>query len=120
DEEDIALVQAIERALTETQMSIDRFLFDWAGGEPRGGGYAEEAFAPYRAVVAPYASALDLNDPYWADPEPCSMLIEEVEALWKPIADADDWAPVEAKIASVRRMGAALANRVSPAKEGFA
>ena len=35
------------------------------------------------------------------------MLIDEVEMIWSAIADADDWTPFEAKIAAVRRMGAA-------------
>jgi hypothetical protein len=37
------------------------------------------------------------------------MLIDEVEALWAPIAERDDWAPLHAKIAAIRRMGEAMA-----------
>ena len=47
--------------------------------------------------------------PYWSDAAPCSMYIEEVEAIWDAIATGDDWSPFEAKIAAVRRMGEALA-----------
>ena len=47
--------------------------------------------------------------PYWSDAEPCSMLIDEVEAIWASIADRDDWGPFDAKIAAIRRMGEALA-----------
>jgi hypothetical protein len=36
------------------------------------------------------------------------MLIEEVEAIWAAIAEADDWAPFEAKVAAIRQMGDAL------------
>lgn len=35
------------------------------------------------------------------------MLIDEVEAIWEAIAEADDWAPFEAKIVAIRRMGEA-------------
>ena len=52
------------------------------------------------------AGALDHE--YWSDPEPCSMHIEEVEAIWSAIAEADDWAPLHGKLAAVRRMGDAL------------
>ena len=46
----------------------------------------------------------------WANTIPAqSLLIEEVEALWAPIAEQDDWAPLYAKIAAIRAMGAALA-----------
>jgi hypothetical protein len=36
------------------------------------------------------------------------MLIEEVEAIWQPIAERDDWAPFHAKVAAIRVMGEAL------------
>ena len=31
------------------------------------------------------------SHPYWSDAEPCSMHIEEVEAIWTAIAERDDW-----------------------------
>jgi hypothetical protein len=37
------------------------------------------------------------------------MLIDEIEAIWAPIAAADDWSRFEAKIAAVRQAGEALA-----------
>ena len=33
------------------------------------------------------------------------MLIDEVEAIWAPIAEHDDWTRLHAKIAAIRRMG---------------
>ena len=30
-----------------------------------------------------------------------TMLIDEVEALWAPIAERDDWSPFEAKLCDV-------------------
>jgi hypothetical protein len=36
------------------------------------------------------------------------MQIEEVEAIWAAIAERDNWAPFDAKIAAVRRMGEAM------------
>ena len=36
------------------------------------------------------------------------MLIDEVEAIWAAIAERDDWQPLDAKIAAIRRMGEAL------------
>ena len=49
-----------------------------------------------------------LDHPYWSDPEPCSMHIDEVEAIWARIAEDDDWRPFEAKVAAIRRMGEAM------------
>jgi hypothetical protein len=36
------------------------------------------------------------------------MHIEEVEAIWSRIDEADDWSAFEAKVAAVRRMGEAM------------
>ncbi|GAO39138.1 hypothetical protein SCH01S_26_00090 [Sphingomonas changbaiensis NBRC 104936] len=108
-EEDIGLVQAIEQGLVESGVGIDRFFFDWAGGDLRRASdtYAGEAFAPFRERIAAYAPARGLDPPYWAG-EPCSMHIEEVEAIWARIAEADDWSALYAKVAQIRDMGAAL------------
>jgi hypothetical protein len=32
------------------------------------------------------------------------MLIEEVEAIWKPIADSDDWSVFHAKLKAIDEM----------------
>lgn len=106
DEYDIPLVQAIEQHLIETQTSIDRFFFDNAGGR------AGHAHLP---ALQGYEPAIDLSHPYWEQPEPCSMLIEEVESLWQSIADNDDWSVLNAKVNTIRQMGDALANRKSSA-----
>ena len=113
DAADTALVKAIEAALVTTQINPDRFWFDWRGGARRAASPADALydgpdFAAFRAAVAPYAGALPTH-PYWADAAPCTMLIDEVEALWAPIAERDDWAPLHAKIAAIRRMGEAMA-----------
>jgi serine/tyrosine/threonine adenylyltransferase len=113
DEADLALVQAMEAALNAQTVEIDRFFFDWAGGSRRAPSvadpeYAGEAFAPFVEAVGAYAPSRTLDHPYWAGDAPCSMHIEEVEALWKPIAEADDWQPLHAKVAAIRAMGDAL------------
>ncbi|QHL90895.1 YdiU family protein [Sphingomonas changnyeongensis] len=113
-EADVALVRAIEQGLIETGVEIDRFFFDWAGGARRGPSpadplYTLPAFAPFVDAVAARQAARATDHPYWQDDAPCSMHIDEVEAIWARIAGADDWQPLAAKIAAIRRMGAALA-----------
>jgi serine/tyrosine/threonine adenylyltransferase len=111
--DDLGLVRAIEAGLTTAAMAPDRFWFDWRCGVRRAASpadaiYASDAFAAFRAAIPAYAATAP-SHPYWSDPEPCTMLIDEVEALWAPIAQADDWAPLHAKIAAIRRMGEAMA-----------
>jgi uncharacterized protein YdiU (UPF0061 family) len=106
-DEDMKLVAAIEEALARKTVTIDRFFFDWRGGRIPEEGYG--GFDDLAALIAgrqPVPGARD--HPYWADPEPCSMHIEEVEALWSAIDERDDWAPLHAKVAAIRRMGGAL------------
>ena len=66
-----------------------------------------------RTAITGYAARKDRSHPYWQD-EPCSMLIDEVEAIWSAIAEHDDWAPFHAGIAAVRAMGAALSPPLPP------
>ena len=49
----------------------------------------------------------NLDHPYFAAPAPCTMLIDEVEALWAPIAEADDWFLFRAKLAAIDAMAEA-------------
>ncbi|GGE95703.1 protein adenylyltransferase SelO family protein [Sphingomonas prati] len=110
EDQDFALLGAMETALAETDTPIDRFFFDWRGGRLRTAtqAYTDPRFAAFAAVAATYQPTAPLDHPYWSDAAPCGMPIEEAEALWAPIAAADDWAPLYAKIAAIRRMGEAL------------
>ncbi|MDB5702966.1 MAG: selenoprotein [Sphingomonas bacterium] len=105
-ESDRALVQAVERVLRGEAASIDRFFFDGFGGVlPDSYG---PAYDDLRAVLAAYQPRAGRDHPYWRG-EPCSMLIDEVEAIWSAIDRDDDWSPFEAKVAAIRAMGDALA-----------
>jgi uncharacterized protein YdiU (UPF0061 family) len=114
-ERDTALLVVLETALAAKTVEIDRFFFDWRGGARRGPSpadeaYAAEPFAPFRQAIGGYkAEPAALDHPYWSDTQPCSMHIDEVEAIWSRIDEADDWSVLEAKIAAVRRMGEAHA-----------
>jgi uncharacterized protein YdiU (UPF0061 family) len=113
EEEDLALLGLLETALVGGEIQIDRFFFDWAGGRRRAASpadplYDHPRFTELAAALARYAPARALDLPYWSDANPCSMHIEEVEAIWAPIAESDDWSLFHAKIAAIRRMGAAM------------
>ena len=94
-------------ALATREVAIDRIFFDWRGGrDPGPNRYPSAAF---RAL----AKSLEGRErpqshPYWSDANPCSMHIDEVEAIWSAIADRDDWQPFDDKVNAVRRMGDAM------------
>ncbi|HZF93904.1 MAG TPA: protein adenylyltransferase SelO family protein [Allosphingosinicella sp.] len=118
---DAELLTAMETAMVTQTVKIDRFFFDWRGGRRRGpspadAAYGEEAFAEFVRRIAEYEAAPGaLDHAYWSAPEPQSMHIEEVEAIWSRIDEADDWSALHAKVAAVRRMGEAHRGSVSPA-----
>lgn len=113
DEADIALVQSIESALTESKIGIDRFFFDWAGGRRRKASpvdenYEGKALADFRARITGYAPARSLDHAYWSGEGPLSMHIDAVEKIWSHIAERDDWSAFEAQIDAIRSMGDAM------------
>lgn len=113
-EHDIDLVNAAFRALAEGGDALrwEPFFFDWFGGEvsevralsgPRAALYEGESFRAFRARLADYAPLRPerLADPVFQRPEPEELIIDEVEALWAPIAQADDWSLLNAKLERV-------------------
>jgi uncharacterized protein YdiU (UPF0061 family) len=105
-DEDRLLASALLKGLRSRVAGIDAIFFDWRGGRlPSNEAYRDPAFDALRAALGGRQRVP--THAYWADSAPCSMLIDEVEAIWEGIATSDDWTMFEAKIAAIRRMGEA-------------
>lgn len=113
----LELASAVYAFLETSSVEYDRFFFDWYGGLSRepavlGGPakhvYRGAAWETLRACLEGHAPVKSSLPGYFEDAAPCSLLIDEIEAIWARIATRDDWAPFEAKIAAIRRMGDAL------------
>lgn len=126
DDVDREFVARMEAFLQRRTVGFPRFFFDWFGGrrsqDRARGGAAGEAyqgpeFSRWAELLGEFddAAGARLDDPYFARQAPCDMLIDEVEAVWDPIARADDWSRFEAKLAEVRAMGAAYGRGLVPA-----
>ena len=122
DEADIELVNAAFRALAEGGDALrwEPFFFDWFGGMasearalagPRGGLYGTEVFLDFRRKLAAFEPDRPerLTHPIFQKAEPEELLIDEVEALWAPIAAEDDWAPLYAKLGRIEAARVAYA-----------
>jgi uncharacterized protein YdiU (UPF0061 family) len=96
---DTQLVAACEAQMRASNAQPDAFFFANRGGRGGADGTLAEAFATYQPVAGSHE--------YWDDPAPQSLLIDEVEAIWAAIDADDDWGPLHAKVAALRRMGAA-------------
>jgi uncharacterized protein YdiU (UPF0061 family) len=95
------------------------FFFDWFGGEAsssralageRRAIYRGEAFDAFLARLADHAPDRPerLASPYFAQTDPEALLYDEIEAIWRAIADRDDWEPFHTKLAAIDRAGAAM------------
>ncbi len=119
EEREPGLAQALWSFMEASKAPFERTFFDWHGGAasearamagPSAAYYASEAFAPVRAAMAGIEPRDEgrLASPYFTRAQPCTLLIDEVEAIWAPIAERDDWSAFEAKIAAIREMRSAI------------
>jgi serine/tyrosine/threonine adenylyltransferase len=120
DAADVELVNSAFRALAEGGDALrwEPFFFDWFGGEastrramdgPRAELYRTEVFEAFRRQLAAFEPDRPerLADPVFRRAEPEELLIDEVEALWAPIAAEDDWSPLYAKLDRIEAARAA-------------
>ncbi|MHA6732073.1 protein adenylyltransferase SelO [Devosia sp. A369] len=114
-EADSAFVTELFGFLGASKAPYEQFFFDWRGGglsaeraaaSPSAAFYASEAFRPIADGMEHYAVADDLNlgHAYFARRTPRSMLIDEVEAIWAPIAERDDWTLFENTLSEIAEM----------------
>ncbi|MCY1562986.1 hypothetical protein D9M68_1004560 [compost metagenome] len=96
-------------------MPYEQFFFDWYGGalsaeraarSPAAAFYAGEAFRPIADGMEGFSPAegLQLDHPYFARLRPRTMLIEEMEAIWAPIAESDDWSLFQSTLSEIAEM----------------
>src|SRR5205085_860419 len=96
-EGDANLARALVRALASKVQTIDRVFFDWRGGRDPGPDlYRPEPFRELAHLLQ--GRERQPTHPYWSGEAPCSMHIDEVEAIWSAIAERDDWQPLNDKL----------------------
>ncbi|KKB08064.1 protein adenylyltransferase SelO [Devosia chinhatensis] len=114
-EQDGALVTAVFGFLSASQSPYEQFFFDWRGGalsslraarSPAAHHYASEAFRPVADLLELYGPSVDVNldHAYFARTRPRTMLIDDVEAIWAPVAEADDWTAFENALSEIAQM----------------
>ncbi len=92
--------------------SFEGVFYDWFGGAisepralagPRAAFYQGTAFAAFRLALEGYApaDAARLDHPRFRAPDPETLLIGEIEALWADIAERDDWSAFDAKLEAI-------------------
>ncbi|MFC3226900.1 protein adenylyltransferase SelO [Marinibaculum pumilum] len=120
-EADDALARAIWHFLSDSRAPFAQVFHDWHGGvaaahraagSPAADHYHGESFDRFQTALEPFRpSEAGRAGAGHFDASPlCDLTIDEVEALWAPIAESDDWQPFEVKIAAIRALGTALGN----------
>ena len=121
-EADVDLANAAFRALASggERLRWEPFFFDWfCGGAsesralagPRGDLYGSEAFLALRELFAGRTPDRPerLAHAHFHRAEPEELLYDEIEAIWTPIAERDDWSAFHAKLAAIEVARQALA-----------
>jgi uncharacterized protein YdiU (UPF0061 family) len=110
-----AFVTALFGFLSASKAPYEQFFFDWRGGalsaeraarSPSASHYASQAFRPLADMLERFGPAPDVNldHPYFTREKPRTMLIEEVEAIWAPIAENDDWGAFHQTLGEIAQM----------------
>ena len=101
--------------LVATKAPFEQTFFDWYAGPASTGRAALSPFADLyqgaefetlkaRMSEHDITDEANLHHKYFQQRTPCTMLIDEVEAIWAPIAASDDWSVFEAKLTQINTM----------------
>jgi len=118
ENEDSEFITALFGYLSDSQVPYEQFYFDWRGGvlsaeraakSPSADFYATPGFEKIANMLEGFSpsDSVNLKHPYFARRTPRTMLIDEVEAIWNPIAEADDWSAFSAALEEIAEMSEA-------------
>ncbi|HTM81857.1 protein adenylyltransferase SelO family protein [Asticcacaulis sp.] len=115
------LVMALYDFLADlrTDGSFEGLFYDWFGGRisetralsgPRAVSYSGETFTAFHDILKTYdpAAPEKLDHLRFKQPDPETLLIDEIETIWAQIALEDDWSLFEAKLAAIETYRQAL------------
>jgi serine/tyrosine/threonine adenylyltransferase len=111
---DADFVAAFYAFMSAARPDYEQVFFDWRGGAqarqkalagPLGRIYGDAIFAPVLAAVETYQPAPGTrDDAYFSSDRPMTMTIENMEAIWAPIAEGDDWSGFDAALEKIAQM----------------
>jgi uncharacterized protein YdiU (UPF0061 family) len=111
-ESDAQLLSSYFNFMESSQALYEQSFFDFYGGagsprlqtSPQKDKYTGEAFDTLLATMKNFEveSPESLAHDYFKNEKPCTLLIEEIEAIWAPIADENDWSFFYKKIEEIR------------------
>jgi uncharacterized protein YdiU (UPF0061 family) len=117
--DDLAFLGELFRWMTDSEVSWPQFFHDWFAGAasearamagPERARYGEADFAATKAGLMAREPVRPerLAHAIFQAPHPPTLLIEDVEAIWTPIAERDDWSAFDAAVAAISGLRDAL------------
>jgi uncharacterized protein YdiU (UPF0061 family) len=118
EQADADFITALFGVLSESKIPYEQFFFDWRGGglsirraakSPAAELYATLGFKNIVRMLEEFSpsDSVNLDHRYFARSTPRTMLIDEVEAIWAPIAENDDWSLFSATLGEIAEMAEA-------------
>lgn len=111
-EADSTLLSSYFNFMQSSQALYEQAFFDLCGGvgspriqtSPQKDKYIGDDFETLMETMKDFECETPerLSHPYFANQKPCSLLIEEIEAIWKPISEENDWSFFYKKIEEIR------------------
>ncbi|MGZ3749583.1 MAG: protein adenylyltransferase SelO family protein, partial [Pseudobdellovibrionaceae bacterium] len=111
-EKDLALLSTFFKFLEGSPALFEQSFFDFYGGaqstkiqsSPQNKYYRGEDFENFMVELKTFETENPSKSqhPYFKNEKPCTLLIEEIEELWKPIAEKDDWTGFQQKIKTIQ------------------
>lgn len=122
---DLEFLQQFYAWMTQSKVPWSQVFFDWFCGEesesramssPISKFYESTEFAQVKRDLMAFEPELPerLQHRYFGEEGPVTLLIDDIESMWKCIADDDDWNPLSAKLQAFNELGDALGSFVKP------
>ena len=113
--DDVNFIASLVGWMIDTGAPYEQVFFDWFCGSasaqraalsPISELYAQDKFSELRGQLANFEPVAPerLRHGYFAYDRPCTMLIDEVEAIWAKIDENDDWSGLEKKLTQIENM----------------
>lgn len=113
-EENSKLLSAFFQMLSRTDILFEQAFFDFHSKKVLEHSQTSttnlDLFSPEAGEFIKLISSYEVADEklaqhsYFQNERPCTLLIDEIEAIWKPIADHDDWSLFENKLQAIRQL----------------
>ena len=106
NQRDLLLARDFFAAAKKSKVGFDQIFFDLYNGKIRVEGYNRDDWGPVLDCLqnSHPRNPTALDHPHFQSQKALSMTIDDVEAIWAPIAKSDDWSVLSKKLEAIHQM----------------